>query len=70
MSTFKYNDTEFAVSASGKAWDITRKLPNGSLAEWKANKPSLHMARGHLERVIRCAPASCRARTRGGNAAS
>jgi hypothetical protein len=29
MSTFKYNDTEFAVTAAGSAWDITRKLPNG-----------------------------------------
>lgn len=30
MSTFKYNDTEFAVTAAGQGWDITRKLPNGS----------------------------------------
>lgn len=32
MSTFKYNDTEFAVTAAGHGWDITRKLPNGSEA--------------------------------------
>ena len=43
---------------------IPRKLPNGSLAEWNANKPTLHMARGHLERVIRCAPASWQAAVR------
>ena len=43
---------------------IPRKLPNGSLAEWNENKPTLHMARGHLERVIRCAPASWQAAVR------
>lgn len=43
---------------------IPRKLPNGSLKEWNANKPTLHMARGHLERVIRCAPASWQAAVR------
>ena len=32
MSTFYYNDTEFSVMASGQAWDISRKLPNGSPA--------------------------------------
>ena len=30
MSTFNYNDTEFSVTAAGQAWDIARKLPNGS----------------------------------------
>ena len=43
---------------------IPRKLPNGSLKEWNANKPTLRMARGHLERVIRCAPASWQAAVR------
>jgi hypothetical protein len=32
MSTFKYNDTEFAVTAAGQAWDITRTLPGGGAA--------------------------------------
>jgi Zn-dependent alcohol dehydrogenase len=32
MATFKYNDMEFAVTAAGQAWDITRTLPNGSAA--------------------------------------
>lgn len=29
MSTFKYNDTEFALTSAGQGWDISRKLPNG-----------------------------------------
>jgi hypothetical protein len=29
MDKFTYNDMEFAVAASGSAWDILRKLPNG-----------------------------------------
>ncbi len=36
---------------------IPRKPPTGSLAEWGSNKPTLRMARDHLERVVRCAPA-------------
>lgn len=44
---------------------IPRKLPNASLAEWEKNKPTLYMARGHLERVIRCAPASWQAAIKG-----
>lgn len=36
---------------------IPRKLPNASLAEWSAKKPTAYMARTHMERVIRCAPA-------------
>ena len=32
MKTFTYNDTEFSVQAAGKAWDISRKLPDGSVA--------------------------------------
>ena len=32
MSTFKYNDTEFTVTAAGQAWDIARTLPNGGAA--------------------------------------
>lgn len=43
---------------------IPRTLPNGSLAEWNANKPTMHMAHGHMERVIRCAPASWQAAVR------
>lgn len=31
-TTFIYNDTEFAVQAAGSAWDITRKLADGSSA--------------------------------------
>lgn len=30
MDKFTYNDMEFAVAAAGTAWDIVRKLPNGS----------------------------------------
>lgn len=30
MDKFTYNDMEFAVAAAGAAWDIVRKLPNGS----------------------------------------
>ncbi|ADU99003.1 replication endonuclease [Alicycliphilus denitrificans] len=44
---------------------IPRKLPNASLAEWNEKKPTLYMAREHLERVIRCAPASWQAAIRG-----
>lgn len=32
MKTFTYNDTEFSVESSGKAWDISRKLPGGGTA--------------------------------------
>jgi len=44
---------------------IPRKLPNGSLAEWNRGKPTPHMARTHMERVIKCAPASWQAAMRG-----
>ena len=37
---------------------IPRKLPNASLEDWNKNKPTPHMAREHLARVIRCAPAA------------
>lgn len=40
---------------------IPRKLPNASLAEWEKNKPTAHMARTHMERLIKCAPAAWRA---------
>lgn len=40
---------------------IPRKLPNASLAEWNRHKPTLRAAHGHMERVIRCAPAAWRA---------
>ena len=43
---------------------IPRKLPNSSLEDWNKNKPTPHMAREHLERVIRCAPASWQAAVR------
>lgn len=43
---------------------IPRKLPNGSLAEWNAHKPTMAMAHGHMERVIRCAPAGWQAAVR------
>ena len=32
MKTFTYNDTEFSVEPAGKAWDIGRKLPDGTTA--------------------------------------
>lgn len=32
MKTFIYNDTEFSVAPAGQAWDIGRKLPDGSVA--------------------------------------
>ena len=32
MKTVFYNDTEFSVVPSGKAWDIGRKLPDGTFA--------------------------------------
>ena len=37
---------------------IPRKLPNASLEDWNKNKPTKHVAREHMERVIRCAPAA------------
>ena len=37
---------------------IPRKLPNASLKDWSKNKPTKHVAREHMERVIRCAPAA------------
>ena len=37
---------------------IPRKLPNASLEDWNENKPTKHVAREHMERVIRCAPAA------------
>ncbi|UZV40243.1 replication protein [Acidovorax phage Acica] len=40
---------------------IPRTLPNASLAEWEKHKPTLHAAHGHIERVIKCAPASWQA---------
>lgn len=43
---------------------IARKLPNASLAQWNAKKPTAHMARTHMERVIRCAPAGWQAAIR------
>lgn len=36
---------------------IPRKPPTGSLAEWNRDKPTLRMAHGHMERVVKCAPA-------------
>jgi len=43
---------------------IPRVLPNGSLSEWEKNKPTLHKAAAHMERVIRCAPATWQAAIR------
>ena len=43
---------------------IPRKLPNGSLDEWENNKPTMHMAQGHLARVIKCAPVGWQAAIR------
>lgn len=43
---------------------IPRKLPNASLAVWEKNKPTAHMARTHMERVIKCAPAGWQAAIR------
>ncbi len=43
---------------------IPRKLPNASLADWERNKPTPHMARKHMERVIRCAPVGWQAAIR------
>ena len=37
---------------------IPRKLPNASLEDWNENKPTKHVAREHMARVIRCAPAA------------
>ena len=36
---------------------IPRKPPTGSLAQWNRDKPTLRMAHGHMERVVKCAPA-------------
>lgn len=44
---------------------IPRKPPTGSLAEWNRNKPTLQMARDHMERVVRCAPAGWQQVVRG-----
>lgn len=44
---------------------IPRKLPNASLADWEKNKPTPYMARTHMERVIKCAPAGWQAAIRG-----
>ena len=35
---------------------LLRKLPSASLADWEANKPRMHVANAHMERVIACAP--------------
>lgn len=43
---------------------IPRKPPTASLSEWNRNKPTPRMARDHLERVIRCAPAAWQAAVR------
>ncbi len=43
---------------------IPRKPPTASLADWEKNKPTAHMARGHMERVIKCAPAGWQAAIR------
>ena len=32
MANFNYNDTEFSVTASGNAWDVSRVLPGGGQA--------------------------------------
>ncbi len=32
MDKFTYNDMEFELAASGKAWDIVRQLPGGGTA--------------------------------------
>lgn len=43
---------------------IPRKLPSGSLKEWHDNKPTMFMVDGHMERVIKCAPAGWQAAIR------
>lgn len=43
---------------------IPRKPPTASLAEWEKNKPTMHMAQGHLARVIKCAPVGWQAAIR------
>lgn len=40
---------------------IPRKLPTKSMKDWDEKKPTAHMAQGHLQRVIRCAPPAWRA---------
>lgn len=32
MDTFRYNDTDFSLAASGTAWDVLRHLPGGATA--------------------------------------
>jgi len=32
MKAFTYNDTGFSLEPAGQAWDIARKLPDGSVA--------------------------------------
>ena len=44
---------------------IPRALPSASLSEWTEKKPHLHMAQGHMERVIKCAPAGWQEALRG-----
>lgn len=43
---------------------IARTLPTASLSDWKRNKPTMAMADGHRERVIKCAPAGWQAAIR------
>ena len=43
---------------------IPRKPPTASLDEWEKNKPTMHMAQGHLARVIKCAPVGWQAAIR------
>ena len=44
---------------------IPRALPSASLSEWTEKKPHLHTAQGHMERVIKCAPAGWQEALRG-----
>ncbi len=32
MDTFRYNDMDFTLAASGSAWDLLRQLPGGATA--------------------------------------
>jgi hypothetical protein len=43
---------------------IPRQLPNASLGEWSENKPRMRVARDHMARVIKCAPAGWQAAIR------
>lgn len=43
---------------------IPRKLPNKNLSDWAKNRPTSHMARSHMERVIKCAPVGWQAAIR------